>query len=133
MSPMVDFTTFELLPGIPVKGYTVLNAGSDTTLTLHRVGNLVIASGTFVSAGTGQYDDITINNRIPLGYRPSSTINEGSGVWIPFVCTRSDDLGQGAWRILPDGSMRFSNARGFSGAKRFAYNAVYFTDDEWPS
>lgn len=129
----VDYMTTNSLLGMPVAAYREQSAGADTELYLVRVGGTVIASGTFVSAGIGQYDDVAIGNIIPVGWRPSTRFRGDDGVWIPFVCTQSAELGQGAWRILPNGTMKFSNAKGFSASRRFAYNAVYITDDNWPS
>ena len=63
----IDFTGLKNISGFPIATYNMQNAGSDTELDLIRVGNLVIASGTFVTQGTGAYDEVDINNIIPSG------------------------------------------------------------------
>lgn len=124
------------ISGIPT-AITRFNAGYGTKIVVIRIGGFVIANGTFVVDQLNQYDGTNISETVPQGYRPSTAYTDGSisaeGAWIPFACSQSSELGQGFWNLFPDGRMKFSNARGFTGARRFSYNAIYFTDDEWPT
>lgn len=115
-----------------IASITISNAGSDTTMYLYRIGNLVFVAGTFVSTGIGTYDQVLINPTVPSGYRPSVSMinNNENGFYVPFTC--SMDSGSGGWTIGTDGKIWFSNGTGFSGSKRFFYNSLYITDDTWP-
>ena len=129
-SSKIDWSTYYGSSSIPVATTSVSTAYS-IPLSLTRIGNIVIAQGTFVvDQGLPQNDEMDTGASIPSGFRPSSTIGT---VWIPFSATQSLGSTLGAWSIYSGGVIKFSVAGASSGAQRFAYNSVYITNDPWPS
>lgn len=113
---------------------TVSDVGYGTTFRLVRLGNVVFAAGTFVETSMGQHDQTSVGGTVPAGFRPSKEFVGSEGcTYVPFATSQTEAATTGGWTIYPDGTVKFSNAKAFSGAARFFYNGSYITDDPWPS
>ena len=128
----IDFTSFNSTSVGGVASTVIHNAGDASELRLFRVGNLVIANGTFILNSLGTYDQFSISNTVPLGFRPSlSIVDNANKIYLPFTGSTSNV--NGGWSVSHDGEMWFSISTAFSGSVRFFYNATYLTDDDYPS
>ncbi len=125
-SDKIDFTTLKYLSGMPVAKIN-RSIGYSLTACLCRIGNIVILSTDSVVGSTlpTGLNGSALAETIPSGYRPI--------VPVAFEGQRQDGAAMEAkWRVQTDGSMTVFTY-GAYGTVRWGFNAVWITNDAWPS
>lgn len=126
----IDFSTFTNIPLDGIIIHTTIQAGYGTIIDVDRVGNLVIASGSFVASSIPSGESQSVVETIPSGYRPVIPTGATS-IFVPF--NGYGTTASGAWQIYNDGMIRLWSDTNISGTTRFMYSGVWETSDQFPS